>query len=76
MSRRRGTRRSRSEKKSDAPSLIEPRCPATGKRQYATEDDALRAGWEFAQNNRFVVTSTSAYACPACGLYHLTGGKR
>ena len=52
------------------------RCPKTGKRSYASEDDALVAAYTFATNNQFGFSSRSAYFCQHCQNYHLTGNTR
>jgi hypothetical protein len=73
---RRGTRRSRSDRGRAAPtSSATERCLLSGKRCYESEDAAMEEAFSFMQNNRFSLSSRSAYRC-ACGSWHITGGKR
>jgi len=56
----------------------DPKCPVTGKRQYATEGEAMAtADHQIATNH--APTQLRPYLCPYCETWHLTknlGRKR
>lgn len=53
----------------------EPRCAKSGKRTWPTEDAALAAAFEFANQNRFRFDSNSAYRCEHCDGWHLSARR-